>query len=115
MKRIHTMIAAGATLSVLTLPWAAAAQQPSAPTETKVQRLREMVKDHMKTIVGIQTRSEVGIDRENATIVLVQDLSERLAVSPVDAGEDVDADWQRPQSSGWRRRPMPRSSHRTKF
>jgi len=45
MKRIHTMIAARATLSVLTLPWAAAAQQPSAPTETNVQRVREMVKD----------------------------------------------------------------------
>jgi hypothetical protein len=37
MKRAYTMIAA-ATLGVLTLAWRAAAQQPSAPTETKVQR-----------------------------------------------------------------------------
>jgi hypothetical protein len=83
-------------------------------------------------------RSDVGIDRENATSGLVQDLSERSEVSPVDTGGDVDADWQRAQSSGeetvgaasrppislswtssrarwgWRGRRMPRSSHRTK-
>jgi Family of unknown function (DUF6335) len=45
-------------------------------------------------------RSEVGIDRENSMSGLVQDLSERLEVSPVDTGGDVDADWQRAQSSG---------------
>jgi uncharacterized protein DUF6335 len=45
-------------------------------------------------------RSDVGIDRENATSGLVQDLSERSEVSPVDTGGDVDADWQRAQSSG---------------
>jgi len=50
--------------------------------------------------VGIQSRSEVGIGRENATSALVQDLSERLVMSPVDTGGDVDADWQRAQSSG---------------
>jgi len=31
---------------------------------------------------------------------LVQDLSERPEVSPVDTGGDVDADWQRAQSTG---------------
>jgi hypothetical protein len=45
-------------------------------------------------------RSEVGIDRENSTSGLVQDLSEHPGVSPVDTGGDVDADWQRAQSSG---------------
>jgi hypothetical protein len=44
--------------------------------------------------------SEVGIDRENAMSGLVRDLSERPEVSPVDTGGDVDADWQRAQSSG---------------
>jgi len=38
MKRAHTMIAAAATLGVLTLAWTVAAQQRSAPTEPKVQR-----------------------------------------------------------------------------
>ena len=45
-------------------------------------------------------RSDVGIDRENATGGLVRDLSELPEVSPVDTGGDVDADWQRAQSSG---------------
>jgi len=45
-------------------------------------------------------RSDVGIDGENVTSGLVQDLSERSEVSPVDTGGDVDADWQRAQSSG---------------
>ena len=45
-------------------------------------------------------RSEVGIDRENSTSGLVQDLSEYTGVSQVDSGGDVDADWQRAQSTG---------------
>src|SRR5262249_25343114 len=45
-------------------------------------------------------RSDVGIDRENATSGLVQDLSERPEVSPVDTGGDVDADWPAAPSSG---------------
>ena len=40
------------------------------------------------------------IDRENPTSGLSRELSEHTAVSPADSGGDVDADWQRAQSSG---------------
>ena len=40
------------------------------------------------------------LERENTTGELVRELSEYTGVSPVDSGGDVDADWQRAQSSG---------------
>ena len=49
---------------------------------------------------GLVRRSEVAIDQENTTSGLVHELSERPGVSPADSGGDVDADWQRAQSSG---------------
>jgi hypothetical protein len=39
-------------------------------------------------------------EREAATSELLRELSEHHGVSPVDSGGDVDADWQRAQSSG---------------
>ena len=45
-------------------------------------------------------RREVAIDQENSTSGLVHELAERPGVSPADSGGDVDADWQRAQSSG---------------
>ena len=40
------------------------------------------------------------IERENATGELLRELSEHTTVSTADTGGDVDADWQRAQSSG---------------
>jgi len=39
-------------------------------------------------------------ERESATGELLRELTEHTGVSPADTGGDVDADWQRAQSSG---------------
>jgi Family of unknown function (DUF6335) len=45
-------------------------------------------------------RSELGLGRESATSELPRELTEHTGMSPTDTGGDVDADWQRAQSSG---------------
>src|SRR5262245_62473787 len=40
------------------------------------------------------------LERENVTGELLRELTEHTGVSPADTGGDVDADWQRAQSSG---------------
>ena len=48
-----------------------------------------------------KARRGTGIDaREAATGELLRELTEHHGVSPADTGGDVDADWQRAQSSG---------------
>jgi len=59
-------------------------------------------KKRSRTKSGLK-RAERGapeVERENATGALLRELSEHTAVSPADTGGDVDADWQRAQSSG---------------
>ena len=50
-----------------------------------------------------RTRSRVSqllLERGSATSELLRELTEHHGVSPTDSGGDVDADWQRAQSSG---------------
>lgn len=67
-------------------------------------------KKHPRTKTRARSRTKSGlkraergapeVERENATGALLRELSEHTAVSPADTGGDVDADWQRAQSSG---------------
>src|SRR5436853_7279230 len=45
-------------------------------------------------------RPSSDLERGSATSELLRELSEHHGVSPIDSGGDVDADWQRAQSSG---------------
>src|SRR5262245_32038138 len=58
-------------------------------------RARSRTKPRAKTAQRVPE-----LERENVTGELLRELSEHTGVSPADTGGDVDADWQRAQSSG---------------
>src|SRR5262249_45662448 len=68
---------------------------PKKPRGTK-PRARRRTKPGLKRA----GRGAPEVEGENATGALLRELSEPPAVSPADTGGDVDADWQRAQSSG---------------
>ena len=71
------------------------------PTRAKKRpRTRARVRSRTKPRAKHVERRGPEPERENATSELLRELSEHTGVSPTDTGGDVDADWQRAQSSG---------------
>lgn len=71
------------------------------PSDAKKRpRTKTRAPSQTKSRVKRAERGAPEVERENVTGALLRELSERTGVSPADTGGDVDADWQRAQSSG---------------
>ena len=66
----------------------------------KKKRAKPRVRSRSKPGPKRAGRPDPGPEPENATGELLRELQEHTGVSPADSGGDVDADWQRAQSSG---------------
>jgi putative membrane protein len=88
MRRAHMMIAAVATLGVLALAWTAAAQQPSATTETKVHRTdRNFI---VKAAEGGKEEVELGrLAQSKASSEVVKQFGQRMVEDHGNANKEL--------------------------
>jgi Family of unknown function (DUF6335) len=70
------------------------------PKAKKHPRTRARARSRTKPRAKHAEQRGPDLERENTTSELLRELSEHTGVSPADTGGDVDADWQRAQSSG---------------